>query len=128
MPANPVVPDLLPAVDYAGDERALEWKGISPRLGATLALGQDKKTMVRGSYNRYMDQLGSSDVGASNPFYRVQQLYYYWEDLNGDKTIQRDEIDFDSGLYSFANIDPDNPGVGDLSGTRRLQHGSDAHR
>ncbi|HEV7765345.1 MAG TPA: carboxypeptidase regulatory-like domain-containing protein [Thermoanaerobaculia bacterium] len=110
VPANPVVPDLLPAVDYAGDTRTLEWKGFSPRIGATLALGEDKKTVIRGSYNRYMDQLGSSDVGASNPFYRVQQLYYYWEDLNGDKTIQRDEIDFDSGLYSFANIDPDNPG------------------
>ena len=112
VPANPVVPDLLPAVEYAGDERALEWKGISPRIGATLAIGQDKRTLLRGSYNRYMDQLGSSDVGASNPFYRVQQLYYYWEDLNDDKTIQRNEIDFDSGLYSFANIDPDNPGAG----------------
>jgi hypothetical protein len=110
VPANPVVPDLLPAVDYAGDDRALEWKGISPRIGATLALGEEKKTVLRGSYNRYMDQLGSSDVGASNPFYRVQMLYYYWEDLNDDKTIQRNEIDFESGLYSFANIDPDNPG------------------
>jgi hypothetical protein len=111
VPANPVVPDLLPAVDYAGDERALEWKGISPRIGATLALGEDRRTVVRGSYNRYMDQLGSSDVGASNPFYRVQMLYYYWEDLNDDKTIQRGELDFDSGLYSFSNIDPDNPGA-----------------
>jgi hypothetical protein len=111
VPANPVVPDLLPAVNYAGDERALEWKGISPRLGATWALGQEKKTVLKANYGRYMDQLGSSDVGASNPFYRVQMLYYYWEDLNGDKTIQRGEIDFDSGLYSFANIDPDHPGA-----------------
>jgi hypothetical protein len=112
VPANPVVPDLLPAVSYAGDERALEWKGLSPRIGATWALGEEKRTILRGSYNRYMDQLGSSDVGASNPFYRVQELYYYWEDLNGDKTVQREEIDFDSGLYSFSNIDPDNPGAG----------------
>ncbi|HEU4887781.1 MAG TPA: TonB-dependent receptor [Thermoanaerobaculia bacterium] len=112
VPANPVVPDLLPATSYEGDERALEWKGFSPRIGATLALGEERKTVLRGSYNRYMDQLGSSDVGASNPFYRVQMLYYYWEDLNGDKTIQRGEIDFDSGLYSFSNIDPDNPAAG----------------
>ncbi|HYI08932.1 MAG TPA: TonB-dependent receptor [Thermoanaerobaculia bacterium] len=123
VPANPVVPDLLPAVNYAGDERALEWKGISPRLGATLALGQERKTVLRGSYNRYMDQLGSSDVGASNPFYRVQMLYYYWEDLNDDKTIQRGEIDFDSGLYSFSNIDPDNPGASISPG--RVDYGMD---
>lgn len=112
VPANPVVPDLLPAVTYAGDDRALEWKGFSPRIGATLALGPEGKTVLRSSYNRYMDQLGSSDVGASNPFYLVQMLYYYWEDLNGDKTVQRGELDFDSGLYSFSNIDPDNPAAG----------------
>ncbi|HEX9986430.1 MAG TPA: carboxypeptidase regulatory-like domain-containing protein [Thermoanaerobaculia bacterium] len=112
VPANPVTPDLLPAVSYEGDERALEWKGISPRIGATWGFGEQKKTLARASYNRYMDQLGSSDVGASNPFYRVQMLYYYWEDLNSDRTVQRNEIDFDSGLYSSSNIDPDNPGVG----------------
>jgi len=123
VPANPVVPDLLPAVTFAGDDRALEWKGLSPRLGATWAFGADKKTLLRGSYSRYMDQLGSSDAGQSNPFYRVQMLYYYWEDLNGDKTIQRGEIDFDSGLYSFANIDPDNPGA--LYSTGRLDYGMD---
>jgi hypothetical protein len=126
VPANPIVPDLLPAVSYEGDERALEWKGISPRLGATWAFGQEKKTVVRGSYNRYMDQMGSSDVGASNPFYRVQMLYYYWEDLNGDKTIQRGEIDFDSGLYSFSNIDPDNPAAGYSPG--RIDYGMDPTR
>ncbi|HET8772995.1 MAG TPA: carboxypeptidase regulatory-like domain-containing protein [Thermoanaerobaculia bacterium] len=123
VPANPLVPDLLPATSYAGDERTLEWKGISPRIGATWALGAEKKTMIKGAYNRYMDQLGSSDAGASNPFYRVQMLYYYWNDLNEDATIQRNEIDFDSGLYSFSNIDPDNPTAGFAPG--RLDYGMD---
>lgn len=112
VPANPLVPDLLPAASYGGDERALEWKGLSPRLGATWALGAEKKTLLKGSYSRYMDQMGSSDAGVSNPFWIVQKLYYYWEDVNGDKTIQRNEIDFDSGLYSFSGIDPDNPTAG----------------
>jgi hypothetical protein len=121
VPANPVVPDLLPAVSYGGDTRSLEWKGISPRLGATWALGAEKKTILRANYGRYMDQLGSSDAGSSNPFYRVQMLYYYWEDLNGDKTVQRNEIDFDSGLYSFKNIDPDHPAAPFSAG--RLDYG-----
>jgi hypothetical protein len=126
VPANPIVPDLLPAVTYAGDTEALEWKGFSPRIGATWALGEEKKTVLRGSYNRYMDQLGSSDVGPSNPFYRVQMLYYYWEDLNNDKTIQRSELDFDSGLYSFSNIDPDHPGAAISPG--RLDYNMDPTR
>ena len=123
VPANPLVPDLLPQTTYAGDEQTLEWKGISPRIGATWALGPERKTILKGSYNRYMDQLGSSDAGAANPFYLVQMLYYYWEDLNGDKTVQRNEIDFDSGLYSFSNIDPDNPSAGYSPG--RLDYGMD---
>lgn len=108
-PANPVVPDLLPEASYPGDERSLEWETISPRIGATYDVGLQKRTVVRASYNRYVDQLGSSDVGSNNPFWTDQILYYYWEDLNGDRTVQRDEIDFDSGLYAASGIDPDNP-------------------
>jgi hypothetical protein len=112
VPANPLVPDILPAVNYAGDSRSLEWNGFSPRVGVTYAFGKDNRALVRGSYNRYINQLGSSDVGSSNPFYRVQYLYYYWDDLNGDRTVQRNEIDFASGVYSFANIDPNNTAAG----------------
>ena len=123
VPANPVVPDLLPAVDFPGDDRSLEWNGISPRLGVTWVVGPQKKSVIRANYSRYIDQLGSSDAGASNPFYLVQDLYYYWEDLNGDRTVQRSEIDFDSGLTSFHNIDPDNPGAGFSPG--RIDYGMD---
>ncbi len=124
VPANPVVPDLLPAVDYAGDERSLEWNGFSPRVGATYSFGTDQRALVRGSYAHYINQLGSGDVGAANPFYRVQYLYYYWDDANGDRNVQRSEIDFDSGLYSFANIDPDNPAAGYSPG--RVDYGMKA--
>ena len=112
VPANPVVPDILPAVHFAGDSKSLQWNGFAPRVGATYAFGKDKRAIVRGSYNHYINQLGSSDVGAANPFYRVQYLYYYWDDLNGDRNVQRNEIDFDSGVYSFANIDPNNTSAG----------------
>jgi len=112
VPANPLVPDILPAVDYKGDDKALHWNGFSPRVGLTYAFGKDHRALVRGSYAHYINQLGSSDVGSSNPFYRVQYLYYYWDDLNGDRNVQRNEIDFASGVYSFANIDPNNTAAG----------------
>ena len=109
VPANPIIPDILPEGVYPGDEQTLEWESISPRLGATWAVGEEKKTLVRGHYARYVDQLGSSDVGPQNPYYVDQILYYYWDDTNGDTRVQREEIDFDSGLYSWSGIDPDNP-------------------
>ena len=38
--ANPVFPDLLPAVQYAGDSGyPITWRLIQPRVGATYALG-----------------------------------------------------------------------------------------
>jgi hypothetical protein len=124
VPANPLVPDILPQVNYPGDPKALEWNGLSPRIGMTYAFGKDKRALVRASYNQYINQLGSSDVGSANPFYRVQYLYYYWDDLNGDRTVQRNEIDFNSGVYSFANIDPNNTAAGYSPG--RVDYGMKA--
>src|SRR5207237_1290389 len=92
--------------------------------GATYGRGKDNRAMVRGSYAHYINQLGSSDVGSSNPFYRVQYLYYYWDDLNGDRNVQRNEIDFKSGVYSFRNIDPNNTAAGYSPG--RVDYGMKA--
>jgi hypothetical protein len=124
VPANPLVPDILPAVDYKGDAKSLEWNGFSPRLGATYVFGKDNRALVRGSYAHYLNQLGSSDVGSANPFYRVQYLYYYWDDLNNDRNVQRNEIDFADGVYSFANIDPNNTSAGFSPG--RVDYGMKA--
>ena len=107
VPANPVFPELLPAVEYGGDERTLKVSSLSPRLGATWSI--DEKNLVRASYARYVDQLGAGDVGANNPFYRIQYLYFYWNDANGDKRVQRGEL---GDLFDSANIDPDNPAAG----------------
>lgn len=112
VPANPLVPDILPEVNYPGDSRSLNWNGFAPRVGVTYAFGKDKRGLVRASYNQYINQLGSSDAGEANPFYRVQYLYYYWDDLNGDRSVQRNEIDFNSGIYSWANIDPNHTASG----------------
>lgn len=124
VPANPLVPDILPQVNYPGDSKSLQWNGFSPRVGMTYAFGKDNRALARASYNHYINQLGSSDVGSSNPFYRVQYLYYYWDDLNGDRTVQRNEIDFASGVYSFANIDPNNTSAGYSPG--RVDYGMKA--
>ncbi|MCU1347052.1 MAG: hypothetical protein JWO56_82, partial [Acidobacteria bacterium] len=106
--ANPAFPDILPALAFAGDSRSLEWKGLQPRLGVTWS-PDSGRSIVRGSYSGYMDQLGSSDVGPNNPFYYVQTLYFPWADANGDKIAQRGEIDFSGGAVDWLHIDPDHP-------------------
>ncbi|MDQ3280611.1 MAG: TonB-dependent receptor [Acidobacteriota bacterium] len=114
VPANPVIPDILIATSYAGDTRKLQWNALTPKIGATYALGAEKRTVVRGSYSRYVDQLGASDAGSNNPFYDYQVLYYPWTDANGDKRVQRGEVDL-TRLQNWVGIDPKNLGGGAAS-------------
>ena len=83
-PANPLFPDVLPAVSYAGDEghpiSAGSWQ---PRVGATYALGAKRRTLLRASYSRFAD-LFLDGVGLASPVSSIQSLYYYWTDTNGN--------------------------------------------
>jgi hypothetical protein len=126
-PSNPVLatplnlpgaafPAWLPELNFPGDNETLEWKTISPRIGITYALGQDKKTLVRAGYNRYVSQIGAV-AALGSPF----SYYSYWTflgyDRNNDKITQRDEL---VRLTGWGYIDPANPGA--LVGATRLDY------
>ena len=98
----------LPGVAYGGDSRSLKWDAVSPRIGLTYALGANKKTLLRAGYNRYVNQLGSTILGANllAPYYSY--FVFLGFDKNGDKAIQRDEL---VRLQAFYYVDPTNPGA-----------------
>src|SRR5678815_4014711 len=50
--ASPLIPDILPAVSWK-KIGGLKWTNVSPRVGMTYALGAQKRTLMRASYNRY---------------------------------------------------------------------------
>lgn len=89
--ANPVAPDLLPAVSWEGGDPGFVWEDLVPRLGATWALTADRKTLLRASYSRYADQLDISAGAFLSPFYTPQYLYLYTSN-NGGPVLTRDEI------------------------------------
>jgi hypothetical protein len=107
--ANTTAPDLLPAVSWSA-VKGLKWNNVSPRIGLTYALGTQKRTLLRGSYNRYVGAVGGSDVYLTSPG-NYRYIYFYFTDLNGDKVAQRNEIDTASGAVSWNAVDPKNPGV-----------------
>lgn len=111
VPGNPLIPNILVATSYAGDARKLQWETITPKIGATYALGAAKRTLVRASYARYADQLGASDAGSNNPFYDYQSIWYGWADANGDKRVQISEVDF-SRVRGSSGLDPNNLSAG----------------
>jgi hypothetical protein len=106
---NPLIPDLLPTLSYAGDSSwPITWNSLSPRVGFTYALDDARKTLVRGSYAWYAGQLQTT-AAATNPV-ATSYLEYDWRDLNGDQIVQLNEVDL-SHLRASGNVDPLNPGA-----------------
>jgi hypothetical protein len=97
----------LPEIKYQGaDSWQFKYTNWQPRVSATYALGEKKNTLLRASYAQFADQLGFLGYyGSGTPI--SNGYYYYWTDLNGDHNVQRDEVHFDQGVYSYYNsIDP----------------------
>ena len=109
VPPNPAFPVLLPGVQYGGDSGyPITWKLIQPRVGATYALGRERKTLLRASYARFSDQLGL-EVSNVSAFPGPAYLYYNWIDTNGNHRVEPNEVDL-SQIQGSANVNPDNPG------------------
>jgi len=97
----------LPPLAFEGDSRDLKWTSVSPRIGFTYTPGQSKKTLLRGSYNRYVDQLGSTIANVS-PLVYYSYFLITGRDANGDKIPQRNEL---SRITGFYYLDPGAPGA-----------------
>ncbi|MGE0640751.1 MAG: carboxypeptidase regulatory-like domain-containing protein [Thermoanaerobaculia bacterium] len=90
--ANPAFPDLVPRLCFKGGDIGYSWTTLSPRLGATLAVGEEKKTLVRASYARFAEQLGAADAGKTNPLYYYPAFYARAYDTNGNLAIEPGEV------------------------------------
>ena len=61
-PANTAFPELLPSLSFNGDGPTIGWNDVSPRIGATVALDAERKTVARVSYANYAGQLNPFEV------------------------------------------------------------------
>ena len=111
--ANSLAPELLPGFSVDAGERPFEWKNWEPRAGVTYALGPQRKMLLKASYARFADQLGSGTLNQKTAIPGYSYLAYAWNDLNGDNHVQRNELDFNN-LQGFYNIDPNNPTSHDI--------------
>ncbi|TRZ92735.1 TonB-dependent receptor [bacterium] len=103
-------PDFLPALTFLAIDPGFAFFTLSPRIGFTFDLTNDKKTMLRGNIARYSDQMGTFAADLINP---AQFAYagYFWKDLNGDDRVTTNELlgyPLD-GLLDWYGFDPWNP-------------------
>jgi len=109
VPANAGLPDVLPALTYAGDSSyVVDWKDLSPRVGLSYAFDEAQKTVGRLSYARYAQQLAFGVVTNINPV-AAGAFAYSWNDLNGDKFVQPNEVLLDQFQYSYGGVNPGSP-------------------
>ena len=109
VPANPVFPELLPAVVYPGDTGyPITWRMVQPRVGATYALADEPHADCARRMPDLPDQLDSGPIIAINAFPDIAELYYVWVDANGNGRVEPREIARSLPTGS-AGVDPTNP-------------------
>jgi outer membrane receptor protein involved in Fe transport len=102
----------LPAVSHGSIDAGFDWTNITPRLGVTYALGAERKTLLRASYSRFADQLGSATANWLDTLRAVG--YTYWivtqpVAAGNDAFVSPSEVVGSLGFSS--NVDPRNGGL-----------------
>jgi Carboxypeptidase regulatory-like domain len=109
-PGNPLAPGgLIPALNFQGnDAGGFEWETIVPRVGVTYALGEDRQTLLRGTFSQYAEQLGQLPLASRVNPVAYSYAYFYFTDANGNLVLDPNEFGSLEFAYTY-NIDPDNP-------------------
>jgi hypothetical protein len=113
--ANPLRPDILPALNFTGADPGVRFHNISPRLGLTYNVDGSGKTVAHANYAMYWGQIGTGAIAQQvNPVTRVS-IRYPWVDTNHDTFVQPDEIIIPGGnianyLALTGNWNPAAPG------------------
>ena len=105
-PANPLIPDLLPALTSPALSNTHVFDILAPRIGISYALGTEADTLVRASYGQFASQLpvGAASILAAGTSYSA--AFFLAADANGDGVTQADEL----GPMLFADgFDAANP-------------------
>ena len=99
---------VLPAISTSAIDSVFTWTNVTPRLSATVALDETRKTVVRASYAMFASQLSGSLAAFVSPI-QYSYAYYNAVDRNGDGTAQPAEVLVNQGLQGFYGFDPRNP-------------------
>jgi hypothetical protein len=99
---------LLPAITASPVPNAIVWTKLTPRAGLTYAIGEGRKTVVRGSYAMFASQLPAAQAAFVSP---IQNAYAYYNavDRNGDGVAQLSEILNNQGLQGYSGFNPAKP-------------------
>jgi hypothetical protein len=109
-PLSPLLPDLT---GQAADEVIL-WNSITPRVGVTYAIDEERRTIGRASYASFASQMNAGAGGFFSTVGSFRGVYIYdVVDLNGNGTVDAAEIAGRTAdnWYGFNIANPGNVGT-----------------
>lgn len=74
---NAVLPDLLPDLTGLAAEDAIVWNSVTPRLGLTYALTDDRRTIARASYASFASQMNATQAGFYSTVGSLRGVYAF---------------------------------------------------
>jgi len=106
--ANPGFPEIMPPIDFPGnDADGFAWRTFAPRIGVTYALGEERKTLIRGSLSQFPDSLVHGAIVRTNPLNRAWARLLFLDDPGGFSAF------YDQGetvaVLGGIDFDPDDP-------------------
>ena len=107
VPGVPGIP-IMPALTAPEVNGVYKWSNLTPRVGFTYAVDENRKTVVRGSYAMFASQLGGDEAKFVSPI-QYSYAYYNAVDRNSDGVAQIGEILFNQGLQGYSGFDPTDP-------------------
>jgi hypothetical protein len=114
---NTSIPLLLPDLTSTARADVITWNSVTPRIGASFALDEQRKTLLRASYGAFASQLNSS-AGNFLSTVGYRGVYFYnVADLNGNRVVDPAELAgrtctdaiANAGGCSYYGFDIDNP-------------------
>ena len=109
VPANPLIPQIMPAINFPGLDSGVVWNDISPRLGMTYDITGTGKSVARASYSMYFGQMAPGQLAGELISIGQVNVRYPWADLNADTFVQANEIQIVANPTKSAAFDPNNP-------------------
>jgi hypothetical protein len=92
IPAVPGYEQYVGAFDYPGGDPGIVFNDFSPRIGVTVDLKGNGKTILRGNFARYYDTFAPYILAFSDPTITYNGAYFNYVNLNGDREITPDEL------------------------------------
>jgi hypothetical protein len=107
--ANPLIPQIMPSIEFPGIDGGVAFNDISPRLGMTYDLFGTGKSVARASYSLYYGQMSPGQLAGQQIAIGQVFVRYPWADLNADTFVQANELQIVANPTKSAAFDPANP-------------------